>query len=113
MDFDNVTSYDIITGISRAVPVDVHFTLGYIFWSDVRENKIKRSCFDGTKLTIIKDNVGVCDGLAVDWISSQLYWTDTTYNTISVSDLEGNNTRILFSASLDEPRGIALDPEQG
>ena len=113
LDFDNVTSYDIITGISRAVPVDVHFTLGYIFWSDVRENKIKRSCFDGTKLTIIKDNVGVCDGLAVEWISSQLYWTDTTYNTISVSDLEGNNTLILVSASLDEPRGIALDPEQG
>ena len=113
LDFDNVTSYDIITGTSRAVPVDVHFTLGYIFWSDVTENKIKRSCIDGTNVTIINNNVGVCDGLAVEWMSSQLYWTDTTYNTISVSDLEGNNTRTLVFASLDEPRGIALDPEQG
>ena len=112
MDFDNVTSYQIITGITRAVAVDVHFSLGYIFWSDVTENKIKRSCSDGTNVTIINDNVGVCDGLAVEWKSSQLFWTDTTNNTISASDLEGNNIRILVSASLDEPRGIALDPEQ-
>ena len=113
LDFDNVTSYQIITGIPRAVAVDVHFSLGYLFWSDVTEKKIKRSCIDGTNMTTTNDNVGVCDGLAVDWISSQLYWTDTTNNTISVSDLEGKNTRILVSAGLDEPRGIVLDPEQG
>ena len=113
MDFDNVTSHRIITGISRAVALDVHFSLGFIFWSDVTENKIKRSCIDGTNITIINDKVGVCDGLAVDWKSSQIYWTDTTNNSISVSDLEGNNIRILISASLDQPRGIVLDPEQG
>ena len=113
LDFDNVTSYQIITGISRAVAVDVHFTLGYIFWSDVNEKKIKRSCIDGANVTTINNNVGVCDGLAVEWKSSHLYWTDTTNNAISISDMEGNNTRILVSASLDEPRGIVLDPEQG
>ena len=77
------------------------------------EQKIKRSCIDGTSVTIINNNVGVCDGLAVEWKSSQLYWTDTTNDTISVSDFEGNNTRIIISASLEEPRGIVLDPEQG
>ena len=111
LDFDNVISHPIISGLSRAVAIDVHYTLGYIFWSDVTEYKIKRSCIDGTNIKIIHDNTGVCDGLAVT--SSQLYWTDQTNNTISVSDLEGNNTRILVSVSLDEPRGIVLDPEQG
>ena len=43
----------------------------------------------------------------------QLYWTDTTDDVIRVSDLEGKNTRILISLGLDEPRGIALDPERG
>ena len=113
LDFDNATSYQIITGISRAVAVDIHFSLGYIFWSDVTEYKIKRSCIDGTNITIINDKVGVCDGLAVEWKSSKLYWTDTTSDAISVSDLEGNNISTLVSASLDEPRGIVLDPEQG
>lgn len=113
LDFDNVTSNPIITGISRAVSLDVHLSLGYIFWTDVTEKKIKRSCIDGTNITVIHDTIGICDGLAVDWKSSQLYWTDTTSDTISVSDLEGNNTRILVSVSLDEPRGIVLDPEQG
>ena len=113
LDFDNVTSHTLISSVPRAVAIDVHFTLGYIFWSDVTEYKIKRSCIDGTNITTINNNAGVCDGLAVEWKSSQLYWTDTTNNMIWLSDLEGNNTRILVSASLDEPRGIVLDPEQG
>lgn len=113
LDFDNVTSQPLITSTPRAVAIDVHFRLGYIFWSDVTEHKIKRSCIDGTNITVINNNAGVCDGLAVQWQSSQLYWTETTNNTISVSDLEGNNTRIIVSASLDEPRGIVLDPEKG
>ncbi|KAL9960511.1 hypothetical protein ACROYT_G033979 [Oculina patagonica] len=54
-----------------------------------------------------------CNGLAIEWRSSQLYWTDDGSDTISVSDLEGNNTRILISSSLDEPSGIALDPNNG
>ena len=49
----------------------------------------------------------------MEWKSSQLYWTDTTNDRISVSDLEGNNTRIVVSIGLDQPRGIVLDPEQG
>ena len=112
LDFVSVTSHAIVSG-SRVVAVDVHFSLGYIFWSDVAEFKLKRSCIDGTNVTIINNNVGVCDGLAVEWMTSQLYWTDTTNDSIWVSDLEGNNPRILVYTGLDEPRGIALDPEHG
>ena len=45
------------------------------------------------------------------WRTSQLFWTDTTYNTISVSDLDGNNQVAIVSSDLDKPRGIALDPD--
>ena len=112
LDFASATSHSIVSG-SRVVAVDVHFSLGYIFWSDVAEFKLKRSCIDGTNVTIINNNVGVCDGLAVEWMTAQLYWTDTTNDSIWVSDLEGNNPRILVYTGLDEPRGIALDPEHG
>ena len=93
--------------------IDVHFSLGYIFWSDVWEQNIKRSGIDGSGKTIIISNIGVCDGLAVQWRTSQLYWTDTTHDTISVSDLAGKNERRLLSLGLDKPRDIALDPDNG
>ena len=99
--------------MTRAVAIDVHFNLGYIFWSDVTEKNIKRFRIDMASTSTIITGIGVCDGLAVDWRSSQLYWTDTTNDTISVSDLEGNNQRTLLFLGLDEPRGIALDLDSG
>ncbi|XP_078343309.1 P-selectin-like isoform X2 [Oculina patagonica] len=113
LDYNNVTSHPVISGLSRAVALDIHYSLGYIFWSDVTELNIKRANVDGSSIKVIHNNTGLCDGLAVEWNSSLLYWTDTTNNTISVSDLEGNNKRILVSSNLDKPRGIALDPNYG
>ena len=98
-----------ISGLTRAVAIDVHFSLGYIFWSDVKEQNIKRFRVDVASTTTIITGIGVCDGLAVDWRALQLYWTDTTLNTISVSDLDGNNQSRLIYSDLHEPRAIALD----
>ena len=113
LDFDNNSSSQIISGLSRVLALDVHYNLGYIFWADVLDLNIKRSCIDGTNVTVIHSTTGTCDGLAVEWMRYQLYWTDTTDDVIRVSDLEGINTLILISLGLDEPRGIALDPERG
>ena len=109
MDYNTGALGSVVSGLSRAVALDVHFSLDYIFWSDVTELNIKRFRIDLGSTTTIITGIGVCDGLAVDWRASQLYWTDTTHDTISVSDLNGNNQRLLFSLSLDEPRAIALD----
>ncbi len=113
LDYNNVTSHPVISGLSTAVALDIHYNLGYIFWSDVKELNIKRANIDGTSIKVIRNNTGICEGLAVEWNSSLLYWTDSTNDTISVSDLEGNNKRILVSSNLEEPRGIALDPNYG
>ena len=113
IDYKTSAVHSVVSGLTRAVALDVHFSMGYIFWSDVREQNIKRSSIDGSGMMIIISNVGVCDGLAVEWRTSQLYWTDTTHDKISISDLAGNNQRTLFSSGLDEPRDIALDPDSG
>ncbi|KAK2557468.1 Low-density lipoprotein receptor-related protein 6, partial [Acropora cervicornis] len=113
LDYKTSATHSVVSGLTRAIAVDVHFSLGYIFWSDVSERNIKRSSTGGSGLTTIITGIGVCDGLAVEWRTSQLYWTDTTYDKISVSDLSGNNKRSLLSSGLDEPRDIALDPDSG
>ena len=109
VDYKTAALSSVVSGLTRAVAIDVHFSLGYIFWSDVREQNIKRFRIDVASTTTIITGIGVCDGLAVDWRSSRLYWTDTTYHTISVSDLDGNNRVLLISSALAEPRAIALD----
>ena len=53
------------------------------------------------------------DGLAVDWIYSHLYWTDTGTNSIAMSDLEGNLITNVIQDNMQEPRAIALHPEKG
>ena len=109
MDYKTAALSSVVSGLTRAVAIDIHFSLGYIFWSDVLEKNIKRFRIDVSSTTTVITGIGVCDGLAVDWRASQLYWTDTTYDTISVSDLNGNNRGLLISSSLEEPRAIALD----
>ena len=113
VDYRTAAVRSIISGLKRAVAVDVHFSLGYIFWSDVTERNIKRFGIDVARTATIITGIGVCDGLAVDWRASELYWTDTTNDTISVSDLDGYNQRTLISLSLDEPRAITLDLDSG
>ena len=109
VDYKTPTRSLVVSGLTNAVAIDIHFSLGYIFWSDVVEENIKRFHIDAASTTTIITNIGVCDGLAVDWRASQLYWSDVTYHTISVSDLSGNNPSLLISSGLEQPRAITLD----
>ena len=113
VDYKTAAVRSIISGLTRAVALDVHFSLGFIFWSDVAEQNIKRFRIDTASTTTVITGIGVCDGLAVDWRALELYWTDTTHNTISVSDLDGKNQRTLISLGFDQPRAINLDLDSG
>lgn len=79
LDYNNDTAYPIISGLSRAVALDIHFNLSFIFWSDVTERNNKRANVDRTNITVLHKNTGVCDRLVVELHFLQLYWTDTTH----------------------------------
>ena len=109
LDYDNKSVFPVVSNLSLAVDVDFHYNKGYIFWCDYES--IQRSNMDGTNITVIHNDT-YCYGLAVEWDSLQLYWTGYHNKTIMVSDLDGNNKRIVFS-SLSGPADIVLDPHQG
>jgi low density lipoprotein receptor-related protein 5/6 len=62
---------------------------------------------------VVQAEVKYPEGIAVDWIGRNLYWSDTGTDRIEVSRLNGTSRRVLVSENLDEPRAIAVDPGEG
>lgn len=52
-------------------------------------------------------------GLAVDWLSGTLYWTDSTYNTIFVASLDSHSVYDYLIVDTEKPMGIAVHPVKG
>lgn len=78
--------------------------------------KIKSSVLGSKKVKDVID-VGLRrpEGLAVDWSSQKIYWTDSGIETnrIEVSNYDGTHRKVLFWQNLDQPRAIAVDPRSG
>ena len=62
---------------------------------------------------LVSTEVNHPDGIAVDWIGRNFYWTDTGTDRIEVARLNGTSRKVLISEGLAEPRAICLDPERG
>ena len=74
--------------------------------------QIVRSFPNGSNLEVLaKYNVTNPDGIAIDWIGRNLYWTDAGTNRIEVSRLDGSFRTSLITANVDSPRAIVLDIE--
>ncbi|XP_031572412.1 low-density lipoprotein receptor-related protein 6-like isoform X2 [Actinia tenebrosa] len=102
----------VIYNLMHAIALDVDVAEGHVYWTDVKEKTIKRANIDGSKITdVITSNIGICDGIAVEWVTRRLYWTDTTYDFIQVANLDGSNRQTIIDSGLDQPRGIAVYPQ--
>lgn len=53
------------------------------------------------------------EGLAIDYVSRLLFWTDSMRDTVEVSRLDGSHRRVLFDSDLVNPRPIVTDPTYG
>ncbi len=69
----------------------------------------------GEPTSLVSGSISTPDGVAFDWVHSNLYWTDTGHNSISVMSLseKGNYQKTLFNENMDEPRAIVVDPRDG
>lgn len=53
------------------------------------------------------------EGISIDWISRNLYWTDSAKRTIEVANLETKLRKTLYNTGINNPRGIAVHPMKG
>ena len=52
----------------------------------------------------------IADGLAWDWVSEKIYWTDYCQDDIEVYDTMTGHRTVLFNTGLSEPHAIVVDP---
>ncbi|XP_066021680.1 uncharacterized protein [Pocillopora verrucosa] len=85
----------------------------YIYWSDSWSGTIKRMDLQTNIKENVTKGVGKVGGIAIDWISKDIFWTDTTNNRIEMAKVDGSDRKILFDRDIDKPRGIAADSVNG
>ncbi|XP_072034176.1 low-density lipoprotein receptor-related protein 4-like [Amphiura filiformis] len=102
-----------ITDIQNAVAVDFYSAEEKIYFTDVYHDEIRRANYNGSNVETVVSKLGTSDGIAIDWMAKNLYWTDTDNNKIEVARLDGAARKTIIENNLDEPRAIALFPASG
>ena len=59
---------------------------------------------------LVKDGIESPAGLAVDWLTRKLYWTDAVRAHIEVANMDASMRTVLVWTQLDKPRDIAVHP---
>ncbi|KAF2366806.1 Low-density lipoprotein (LDL) receptor class A repeat [Trinorchestia longiramus] len=104
-----------ITGLVRPTAVDYHARTRFIVYSDVQRQRIDRRKIDGSMhVPVVSDGLINVEGLAVDWLADNLYWTDEGRSCIFVCKLDDSSMRrLLVHENLNNPRAIVLNPAAG
>ncbi|XP_055342132.1 low-density lipoprotein receptor-related protein 2-like [Paramacrobiotus metropolitanus] len=106
------------SNVSNVVALAADTKNNRLFWSDLRLKLIYQGPANNLNKTDIKQpivtsGIDVVEGLAFDWIGRNLYWTDSSLDTINVASVDRNMRSVLFSQNISRPRGIVVDPREG
>ncbi len=109
----------LVNGTRSAIGVDYHQEGDLLFWSESYDKRIYRTKVSDNLRThkIIVDGESE-EGLAVDWISDNLYYVrrhshPRGYKTIAVTDFNGKYHVDIITSDLEEPRSLCVKPSKG
>ncbi|KAK2588774.1 hypothetical protein KPH14_001654 [Odynerus spinipes] len=111
---DSKIYYQIHTNLQYAVSVALDAT--YVYWSDIKtgEEAIFKSYLDGSsQRVIVSSGVDTPEDIAVDWVTGNIYFTDSGYQRIGVCDNNGTYCTVIVNERAEKPRAIVLSPKSG
>uniref|UniRef100_A0A672MZX1 Low-density lipoprotein receptor-related protein 8-like n=1 Tax=Sinocyclocheilus grahami TaxID=75366 RepID=A0A672MZX1_SINGR len=108
----------VVPTLKNAVALDVDVTTNKMYWCDLYHRKIfstyiSKASDASQQFTLIDTALHSPEGLAMDWVHKNIYWTDSGHKSISVATGDGKKRKVLIDTELGEPRAIAVDPRQG
>ncbi|XP_034252136.1 vitellogenin receptor [Thrips palmi] len=87
----------------------------HIYWTNVMQGDeaIMRSNEDGSEQEVlVSAGLGLPEDLAVDWITQNVYFSDSQKKHIGVCNTDGSSCTVLVNEDIDQPRSLALLPSQ-
>lgn len=121
-EYDDV--YLPVSNLRDVVSVDYHFASGQIFYIDAALKEI-RSLQVGnlsqlgaakeavSRQVIVFSETSQPSSLVVDWLASNLYWSDHERHLIEVARFDGSSRKVLIDLNVHHPRCLQLLPETG
>ncbi|KTF71130.1 hypothetical protein cypCar_00047669 [Cyprinus carpio] len=111
----NVMTALTVPDIDDVTVVDYDALEERMYWADVKTQTIKRAFINGTGLqTVISGDIQNCRGLAVDWLSRNMYWlsSENEETQINVARLDGSlKTSVIHG--IDKPKCLTVHPAKG
>ena len=75
----------------------------------MQEKTISRAFSNGSSAEVVVEfGLDFPDGMAVDWVAGNVYWTDMSFNRIEVSRTDGRARRVLIWRDLTRPSRFVL-----
>ena len=79
-----------ISRVLMATSIDFLARDYYIYWVDSDHGSINRIHRDGTNREVVADGLDSIEGLAIDWIAGNMYWTNPKFDVIEVARINGS-----------------------
>ena len=102
-----------IRDIRGAVVLDYHYRKHWLYVADVNLDVIRRiNLLNLADSKVIVSNLQTPNGLAVDWIADNLYWSDSDHKLIEVARFDGSCRKQLITEDIGDPRSIIVHPKK-
>ncbi|XP_071972207.1 nidogen-2 isoform X1 [Engystomops pustulosus] len=100
---------------SIVVGIDYDCQEKKVYWTDVAGRTISRASLEpgAEPEVIISTDLMSPEGLAIDYLRRNMYWTDSSTDKIESSRLDGSDRKTLFDTNLVNPRAITIDAVRG
>jgi low density lipoprotein receptor-related protein 5/6 len=104
-----------VTGINHASSIDYDINTMRVYWSDSASRVIMRAFINGSDPQKVVDlGLASPEGIAIDWLALNIYWTDPYAHRIEVARLMGSSrSTLLWEGEVYDPHSIVLDPPNG
>ncbi|XP_044734866.1 low-density lipoprotein receptor-related protein 6 [Chrysoperla carnea] len=106
----------LVKNLLETTALDIDYVRQRLCWADHSAEAIQCVHFNGTQVSGHIQNISAragpisAEGLAIDWYTGNLYWTDGESDTIEVANSNGSYRKVLYWTDIDQPRAIVLVP---